>query len=141
MRSASQWKLVGLFSVILIGLTGCGVWPVMTEENGRRPFAMGKSDQLLLPNAPQPVHLNEHYGLAYRQAKEGQILDPASANNVGPVEGPADPKGLQYSLTRYQLRYKTPPFSPWQLTGRGGGGGGRSSGSGNSGSGVGGNKK
>ncbi len=141
MRSASHWKFVGLLGGMLLWLTGCGVWPVMTEENGRRPFAMGKSDQLLLPNAPQPVHLGEHYGLAYRQAKEGQILDPASANNVGPVEGPADPQGLQYSLTRYQLRFKTPPFSPWQLTGRGGGGGGgRNSGSGNSGIG-GGNKK
>ena len=115
MQSPFNVKCVGVFSLLLIGLTGCGVWPFMTEENGRRPFAMGKSDQIAYPWAPHPVHLSEEYGIAYRQAVEGQILNPAAANNVGPVEGPADPKGLQYSLTRYQLHFKTPPYSEWEL--------------------------
>lgn len=50
---------VGLICVMLLGITGCTVWPIMTEDHGRRPFAMGKSDQVLYPWAPQPVHLNE----------------------------------------------------------------------------------
>jgi len=135
MQRQLKVKMVGLLGIVVIGLTGCGVYPVMTEDNGRRPFAMGKSDQLLLPWAPQPVHLNEDYGIAYRQSVEGQILNPEASKNLGPVEGTADPKGLHYSLLRYQEHFKNPPYSEWELkittTGGGSsGGGGKKSGGG-----------
>jgi len=139
-----QWqlkvKMVGLLGIVVIGLTGCGVYPVMTEDNGRRPFAMGKSDQLVLPWAPQPVHLNEDYGIAYRQSVEGQILNPEASKNLGPVEGAADPKGLHYSLLRYQEHFKNPPYSEWELKITTTGGGGKKSGSGAGKSGGGGKK-
>ena len=145
MQRQLKVKMVGLLGIVVIGLTGCGVWPVMTEDNGRRPFAMGKSDQMLLPYAPQPVHLSEDYGIAYRQSVEGQILNPEASKNLGPVEGAADPKGLHYSLLRYQEHFKTPPYSEWELkitTSGGGssGGGGKKSSSGGSKSSGGGKK-
>lgn len=130
-------KMVGLLSIVVMGLTGCGVWPVMTEDNGRRPFAMGKSDQVAWPWAPQPVHLSKDYGVAYRQSVEAQILNPEAAKNLGPVEGAADPKGLHYSLLRYQEHFKTPAFSEFDLkiTTTGGSSGGGSSKSSSSGGG------
>ena len=73
---------VGLIGILLLGMTGCGVWPTMTEDHGRRPFAMGKSDQVLSPWAPQPVHLNEDFGNSYRYAKEGHILNPQAGNSL-----------------------------------------------------------
>lgn len=126
MQRQSIMKMAGLIGLILVGMGGCGVWPVMTEENGRRPQAMGKSDQVFLPWAPQPVHLSEEYGLAYRQALENQIVNPEAANNLGPIPGTADSQGLQQSLTRYQLMFESPPYSPFKL--KGGSGGGSSSG-------------
>jgi hypothetical protein len=135
MQRQLKVKMVGLLGIVVIGLTGCGVYPVMTEDNGRRPFAMGKSDQVLWPWAPQPVHLNEDYGIAYRQSVEGQILNPEASKNLGPVEGAADPKALHYGLLRYQEHFKNPPYSEWELkittTGGGASGGkGKKSGGG-----------
>jgi len=127
MRRQSIMKSAGLIGLILVGMTGCGVWPFMAEENGRRPQAMGKSDQVLWPWAPHPVHLHEEYGLPYRQALEGQIVNPAAAKNIDPIPGAADSQALQNSLTRYQLMFESPPYSPFKL--KGGSGGGASSGS------------
>lgn len=126
MQRQSIVTMAGLIGLILVGMGGCGVWPVMTEENGRRPQAMGKRDQVLLPWAPQPVHLSEEYGLSYRQALENQIVNPAAANNLAPVAGEADSQALQQSLARYQLMFQSPPYSPFKL--KGGSGGGSSSG-------------
>jgi hypothetical protein len=139
MQRQSIVKTAGLICLVLGGMTGCGVWPVMTEENGRRPQAMGKSDQVLLPWAPQPIHLNEEYGLAYRQALENQIVNPAAANNIDPVPGAADSRALQYSLTRYQMMFQSPPYSEFKL--QGGSGGGGSTGNISKGMGAGGTKK
>ncbi len=127
MQRQSIVTMAGLIGLILVGMGGCGVWPVMTEENGRRPQAMGKRDQVLLPWAPQPVHLSEEYGLSYRQALENQIVNPAAANNLGPIAGTADSQALQNSLSRYQLMFESPPYSPFKLK-KGGSGGGASSG-------------
>ena len=145
MQRQLKVKMVGLLGIVVIGLTGCGVYPVMTEDNGRRPFAMGKSDQVVWPWAPQPVHLNEDYGIAYRQSVEGQILNPEASKNLGPVEGAADPKALHYSLRRYQEAFKNPPYSDFELkitTSGGGssGGGGKKSSSGGANSSGGGKK-
>jgi len=132
MQRQSMMKSAGLIGLILVGMTGCGVYPFMPEENGRRPQAMGKSDQVLWPWAPQPVHLSEEYGLAYRQALEGQIVNPAASNNIDPIPGSADSRALQNSLTRYQLMFESPPYSPFKL--KGSSGGSASSGSASSGS-------
>ena len=145
MQRQLKVKMVGLLGIVVIGLTGCGVYPVMTEDNGRRPFAMGKSDQVVWPWAPQPVHLNEDYGIAYRQSVEGQILNPEASKNLGPVEGAADPKALHYNLLRYQEAFKNPPYSEFELkitTSGGGssGGGGKKSSSGGANSSGGGKK-
>jgi hypothetical protein len=144
MQCQSIVKSAGLILVglILVGMAGCGVWPVMTDENGRRPQAMGKSDQVFWPWAPQPVHLSEEYGLAYRQALENQIVNPAASNNIDPIPGAADSRALQHSLTRYQLMFQSPPFSPFKLQGSSGGsasGGSGSTGIISSGNGAGGN--
>ena len=141
MQCQSIVKSAGLILVglILMGVTGCGVWPVMPEENGRRPQAMGKSDQIFWPWAPQPVHLSEEYGLAYRQALENQIVNPAASNNIDPIPGAADSRALQNSLTRYQLMFQSPPYSEFKL--QGGSGGGASSGSTSTGLGIGGTTK
>ncbi|MEO8324987.1 MAG: hypothetical protein ABI618_04005 [Nitrospirota bacterium] len=122
MQRQSIVTMAGLIGLILVGVGGCGVWPVMTEENGRRPHAMGKSDQVFSPWAPQPVHLSEEYGLPYRQALENQIVNPASVNNLGPIPGSADSHALHQSLSRYQLMFESPPYSPFKLKGSSGGG-------------------
>ena len=126
MQRQSIVKSAGLIALILVGMTGCGIWPVMSEENGRRPHAMGKSDQVFLPWAPQPIHVSEEFGLGYRQALENQIVNPASSMNIDPISGAADSRALQYSLTRYQAMFQSPPFSP---KGQGGSGGSGSTGS------------
>lgn len=130
-------KMAGLISLILVGMSGCGVWPVMTEDNGRRPQAMGKSDQVIWPWAPQPVHLSEEYGLAYRQALENQIVNPAASNNLDPIPGAGDSQAMQHSLARYQLMFESPPYSPFKL--KGSSGGSASTGDTSTGIGVGGN--
>ena len=101
----------------VVGLTGCGIWPVMTEENGRRPFAMGKSDQVFSPWARQPVHISEGYGESYRYAVENQILNPQAAKSLEVVEG-IDGRAAGFNMTRYQELFKKPPF----LKASGGGG-------------------
>ncbi|MDT3778661.1 hypothetical protein PJI16_13935 [Nitrospira sp. MA-1] len=126
MQRQSIVTMAGLIGLLLVGVGGCGVWPVMTEDHGRRPHAMGKSDQVFSPWAPQPIHLHEEYGLPYRQALENQIVNPASANNLGPIPGSADSHALHQSLARYQLMFESPPYSPFKL--KGGSGGGSSSG-------------
>ena len=100
---------VGLIGLMLIGMTGCGVWPVMTDDNGRRPFAMGKEDQVFWPWAPQPIHLNEDFGNSHRYALEGQILNPQAGNSLAPIEGRGAP-AAQLSMERYYKMFEKPPF-------------------------------
>lgn len=140
MQRQSMMKMAGLIGLILMGMGGCGVWPVMTEDNGRRPQAMGKSDQVFWPWAPQPVHLHEDYGVPYRQALENQIVNPASANNLGPIPGAADSQALQHSMERYQLMFQSPPYSELKLKG-GSSSSASSTGNTSTGSGVGGTQK
>lgn len=112
---------VNFFSLIvpiLLGMTGCGVWPVMTEDNGRRPFSMGKSDQVLLPWAPHPVHLNDKHGNFYRYALENQILNPQAGNTLEPLEGiSGQASGL--TVERYHKMFEEPPFEAKQDGGGG----------------------
>lgn len=100
---------VVLIGILLWGMAGCGVWPVMTEDNGRRPFAMGKSDQVFSPWAPQPVHLSEDYGNSYRYAKETQIFNPQAGNSLAPLEGLAG-QPAAYTVERYHKIFEKGPF-------------------------------
>ncbi len=109
MKNRMTMPCVGFVVASIIGLTGCGIWPVMTEENGRHPFAMGKSDVLLFPGARQPVHLSEWYGNSYRYALETQILNPQSANSLKVVEGLGGGPA-QRNMARYEKMFKKPPF-------------------------------
>ncbi len=112
----------GIILFVSISVGGCGVWPVMTEENGWRPQAMGKDDQIFSPWAPQPIHLSERYGQSYRFAMETQIFNPEATKSLAVVEGVGGvPAAL--SITRYQALFQRPPF--WTI---GRSGGGRSSG-------------
>ncbi len=117
MNKRITMQCVGFVVASMIGLTGCGIWPVMTEDNGRRPFAMGKSDQVFLPGAPQPVHLSEDFGDSYRYALEGQILNPQAAKSLDVVEGIGGGPA-QMNMERYQEMFKEPPYS--QSSGGGG---------------------
>ncbi|MGD9728094.1 MAG: hypothetical protein AB7T49_21535 [Oligoflexales bacterium] len=127
MRRQLNMKVISVGGFLMIGLMGCGVWPVMNEEHGKRPFAMGKSDQVFWPWAPHPVHLNEEYGVAYRQALEGQIANPSSSNDLDQVQGGVDPEVTKSSLTRYQLMFDRPPFSTLSLGSKSSKSGGSSS--------------
>lgn len=109
MKNQMTIPCVGLVVASLIGLTGCGIWPVMTEENGRRPFAMGRSDQVFFPWERQPVHLSEGYGESYRYALETQVLNPDAAKSLDVVEGLGG-GAAQWNMARYQKMFEKPPF-------------------------------
>ncbi len=117
MRRQYFVNAVGLIGILLLGMTGCGVWPTMTEDQGRRPFAMGKSDQVLSPWASQPIHLNEDFGNSYRYAVEAQILNPQAGNSLEPVEG-RGALPAQLGMARYIKMFEKPPFK--QKSGGGG---------------------
>ncbi len=110
MNKRIKIQCMGIVVVSVIGMAGCGIWPVMTEENGRRPHAMGKSDQVFSPWAEQPVHLSEGYGDSYRYAVEAQILNPQAAKSLKVVEGIGGGPAQQ-NMARYQDMFKKPPFS------------------------------
>ncbi|MEC4679140.1 MAG: hypothetical protein VST67_00405 [Nitrospirota bacterium] len=110
MNKRITMQCMGIVVVSVIGMAGCGIWPVMTEENGRRPHAMGKSDQVFSPWAEQPVHLSEDYGDSYRYAVEAQILNPQAAKSLKVVEGIGGGPAQQ-NMARYQDMFKKPPFS------------------------------
>lgn len=120
MRRYILMNFIGLISLMVFGITGCGVWPIMTQDEGnrRRPFAMGKSDQVLYPWAPHPVHLNENYGNFYRYALEKQILNPQAGNSLEPLEGMSG-QASGFNIERYHKMFKKPPFEAKQ---EGGGG-------------------
>lgn len=100
-----------LIGILLLGITGCGVWPTMTEDHGRRPFAMGKADQVFSPWAPQPIHLDENFGNSHRYALESQILNPQAGNSLEPLEG-RSAVPAQLGMKRYYKMYEKPPFKP-----------------------------
>lgn len=109
MNKRIKIQCMGIVVVSVIGMAGCGIWPVMTEENGRRPHAMGKSDQVFSPWAEQPVHLSEGYGDSYRYAVEAQILNPQAAKSLKVVEGIGGGPA-QKNMARYQKMFEKPPF-------------------------------
>ena len=100
---------IGLGCSLSLILGGCQIWPVMTEADGRKPFALGKADQVLSPYAPHPVHLSENYGEAFRTARDNQILHPEASGNLEPVTG-VDGPATATAIERYREHFKKPPF-------------------------------
>ena len=101
-------------SILCIGLAlgalqGCHLWPMMSDEDGRRPVAMGKNDQVLYPYNAQPVHLSEDFGQSFSAQRENQILNPQASKNL---ETPTEWDGMagEKAIERYQKLYKQPPY-------------------------------
>ncbi len=110
----SMWGVV-----LLLWLSGCHLWPTMSNEDGRRPLDMGKSDQVLAPNAPPPLHLSESFGKAFRTARENQILYPDASKNLDPVTG-LDGQAAEAAVERYRKQFKEPAYEMEMSSGGGG---------------------
>lgn len=100
---------IGLGCLLSLGLAGCHIWPVMSDADGRKPFALGKSDQVMSPYAPHPVHLSENFGDAFRTARDNQILHPEASGNLEPVTG-VDGPATATAIERYRKHFQKPPF-------------------------------
>lgn len=99
----------GIGCLLSLVLGGCHIWPVMTDADGRKPIAMGKSDQVLYPYATQPTTLSEDFGRSFRTARDNQILNPEASRNLKPVpslDGPAVGKAIE----RYRKHFVKPPY-------------------------------
>lgn len=92
----------------------------MSSEDGRRPIAMGKHDQVFYPYAPPPTVLSEEYGRAFRAARDNQILRPEASANLEPVEG-LHGGAAKHVIRGYEAMFEKPPFS--DSGGKSGGGG------------------
>ena len=95
---------------LAVVLSGCQLWPFMSDEDGRKPSSLGKSDQVLYPNAPQPVHLSENFGEAFRAARDNQILYPEASKNLDLVTG-KDGTASRSSIDLYRKSYAKPSSS------------------------------
>ena len=116
---------IGLLGLFLVFPLGCQIWPFMSDEDGRRPVAMGKDDQVWYPYNPPTTDLSEDYGQSFRSARDNQILNPEASGNLEPVTE-QDGVAADKSITRYREFYEKPPFTGTVggTTGTGGGGGG-----------------
>ena len=119
MVNARGISMVSAGLLVSVLVTGCHLWPMMSNEDGRRPEAMGKSDQVLYPYNPQPVHLSEDYGQSYNAARENQILNPQASQNLEPVVE-LDGAAGKAANDRYRKMFKKPPYGG--KSGKGGGG-------------------
>ena len=113
-----------MLSVIGVGfavsvLAGCHLWPMMSDEDGRRPMAMGKNDQVLYPYNAQPVRLSEDFGQSFSAAREAQIINPQASQNLEPVTG-LNGAAAGEAAGQYLKMFNQPPFGD---AGGGGGGG------------------
>ncbi len=96
-------------------LTGCVVWPVMSEGLGYHPRDMGKSDQVLWPWATRPTVLAEHQGESVRGIFVDQILNPQASENTSAVEH-FDGKAANLAMDRYRKFFAKPPFAKQQAS-------------------------
>ena len=109
-------------SLFCIGLVlsvsqGCHLWPMMSDEDGRRPVAMGKNDQVLYPYNPQPVHLSEDFGQSFSAQRENQILNPQASQNLETVTEFSDGMANKEAIDAYRKMFKKPPFGGKQSGG------------------------
>ena len=105
--AAMSWGVGILLLVVSVG--GCQLWPFMTDEDGRRPMAMGKNDQVMYPYTPPPARLSEDFGRSFQTAVESQILNPDAEKNLEPVTGLGGMAGKK-AIERYQKSFEEPPF-------------------------------
>ena len=103
--------LRGMVWVFCIPLLGACTWPVMTEGNGYHPVNMGKQDQVMYWDAPQPTHLSDSFGESVRALNDAQTLDPEAPHNLDPIEGQDGIAGIN-AMTRYRNFFLKPPFTP-----------------------------
>ncbi|MCA9470571.1 MAG: hypothetical protein MRJ96_10075 [Nitrospirales bacterium] len=118
----SLTKTIGFgFSILLSFLivSGCQLWPFMSEEDGRKPRDLGKADQVWDPYAPPPTTLSEGYGESFRTARDLQILHPEASEKLDPVEGLDGPASNQ-AIQRYRKHFQKPPY---EMKTKGSGGG------------------
>jgi len=112
MMKYSTWAAMGCGActlLLIVSVGGCQLWPFMTDEDGRRPLAMGKNDQVMYPDAQQPAKLSEDFGRSFQTAVENQILNPDAGKNLEPVTGLGGMAG-QKAIERYQKSFEEPPF-------------------------------
>ncbi|GJL55739.1 MAG: hypothetical protein NPIRA02_28710 [Nitrospirales bacterium] len=95
--------------VLVVGISGCQLWPIMSDDDGRKLRDIGKVDQVMHPYAPHPVHLSEHYGHAFHAARDNQILNPQASENLDLVIG-KDGMATYKSIELYRKSYSSPPF-------------------------------
>ena len=116
---------IGLIGVFLTFLGGCQIWPFMSDEDGRRPVAMGKDDQVWYPYNPPTTVLSEDFGQSFRAARDNQILNPEASTNLEPTTE-LDGVAAGNAVKRYRDFYEKPPFTGTVggTTGTGGGGSG-----------------
>ena len=110
-------RMVGVIAMTFF-IAGCQIWPFMSDEDGRRPIAMGKNDQILHPYAAPLYHLSEDYGQSFRTARDSQILYPEASRNLEPVTE-IDGRAAQKGIERLRKQYDKPPY---ELTPSDGGG-------------------
>ncbi|MCZ6800520.1 MAG: hypothetical protein O7F12_08540 [Nitrospirae bacterium] len=96
-----------IFCIPLLG--GC-TWPVMTEGNGYHPVNMGKQDQVMYWDAPQPTHLSDTFGQSVRAINKAQTFNPEAPDNLDPIEG-QDGQAAVKAITRYRKFFSKPPFA------------------------------
>jgi len=106
-RISIQWALLVIFC---LSVSGCMVWPVMSDGHGYRPMGMSKDDQVLSPWATQPTVLAENHGTAVREALKSQILNPEASKNLSSIET-FDGKSANLAVDRYRSFFKKPPFA------------------------------
>ncbi|RMH36874.1 MAG: hypothetical protein D6690_04270 [Nitrospirae bacterium] len=90
-------------------LSGCQLWPFMSAEDGRRPIAMGKHDQILYPYTAPPTVLSEDFGQAFRSARENQILHPEASSNLEPLRE-LHGGAARHVIDGYESMFEKPPF-------------------------------
>ncbi len=96
--------------ILVVGISGCQLWPFMSNEDGRKLRDLGKADQVMYPYAPPPVHLSENYGKAFQTARDNQILDPAASGNLDVVTG-KDGSASHKTIQLYRKSYSKPSFA------------------------------
>ena len=108
----SLMRIIGVGSYILVGtflLSGCQLWPFMSDEDGRQLRDIGKADQVWDPYAPHPTKLSEDFGQSFRTARDLQILHPEASENLEPVTGLDGPASNQ-AIQRYRKHFQKPPY-------------------------------
>ncbi|RMH09613.1 MAG: hypothetical protein D6704_00900 [Nitrospirae bacterium] len=111
MRDMSYKRIFQTVSgALIMVLSGCTVWPIMSPHEWQRPIAMDKSDQILWPHATRPTVLAEDFGDSFRLARDRQILNPNAKVSLDPVTT-LDGQAAHQAFTRYRGFFTQPPYT------------------------------